>query len=151
MRTTWRRTCASTLTFSEIAFNFRVTFDLMVFALALPLRAHDPGDIAELVKRADATIDRYDQALLAKARATIPKAYAEALPAEAADPTRLHELHGVEPPEEVIERNTAIYRERLPNAQVSIIARVGFDVAASCGMFFGPGGPVANAIPLRRT
>ena len=59
----------------------------------------DPGDIAELIKRADATIDRYDQALLAKARAAIPKAYADALPAEAADPTRLHELHGVEPPE----------------------------------------------------
>jgi hypothetical protein len=56
------------------------------------------------------------------------------------DPSR----HGVEPPEEVIERNAAIYRSRLPNARVSVIARVGFDVAASCGMFFGPGGPVAD-------
>lgn len=53
------------------------------------------------------------------------------------DPAR----HGVEPPEEVIERNAAIYRERLPNARVSVIARVGYDVAASCGMFFGPEGP----------
>jgi 23S rRNA (adenine2503-C2)-methyltransferase len=53
------------------------------------------------------------------------------------DPAR----HGVEPPEEVIERNAAIYRERLPNTRVAVIARVGFDVAASCGMFFGPGGP----------
>jgi adenine C2-methylase RlmN of 23S rRNA A2503 and tRNA A37 len=52
------------------------------------------------------------------------------------DPSR----HGVESPEEVIERNAAIYRERLPNARVSVIARVGFDVAASCGMFFGPEG-----------
>lgn len=52
------------------------------------------------------------------------------------DPVR----HGVEPPEEVIQRNAQIYRERLPNASVSVIARVGFDVAASCGMFFGPGG-----------
>jgi adenine C2-methylase RlmN of 23S rRNA A2503 and tRNA A37 len=52
------------------------------------------------------------------------------------DPAR----HGVEPPEEVIERNAEIYRSRLPNARVSVIARVGFDVAASCGMFLGPGG-----------
>jgi adenine C2-methylase RlmN of 23S rRNA A2503 and tRNA A37 len=60
------------------------------------------------------------------------------------DPAR----HGVEPPEGVIERNAAIYRSRLPNASVSVIARVGFDVAASCGMFFGPGGPVtARALP----
>ncbi|MBN8903194.1 MAG: hypothetical protein J0H57_19360 [Rhodospirillales bacterium] len=56
------------------------------------------------------------------------------------DPAR----HGVEPPEEVIQRNAAIYRERLPNARVGVIPRVGFDVAASCGMFFGPdGGPAA--------
>jgi adenine C2-methylase RlmN of 23S rRNA A2503 and tRNA A37 len=55
------------------------------------------------------------------------------------DPSR----HGVEPPEAVIERNASIYRSRLPNAHVSIIPRVGFDVAASCGMFFGPSGPVA--------
>ncbi len=60
------------------------------------------------------------------------------------DPSR----HGVEPPEEVIERNAAIYRSRLPNARVSVIARVGYDVAASCGMFFEPGGPGADRIPL---
>jgi 23S rRNA (adenine2503-C2)-methyltransferase len=50
------------------------------------------------------------------------------------DPAR----HGVEPPEEVVERNAQIYRERLPNARVAVIPRVGFDVAASCGMFLGP-------------
>jgi adenine C2-methylase RlmN of 23S rRNA A2503 and tRNA A37 len=61
------------------------------------------------------------------------------------DPSR----HGVEPPAEVIERNAAIYRSRLPNARVSIIARVGYDVAASCGMFFGPAGPDVNRAPLR--
>ena len=59
------------------------------------------------------------------------------------DPAR----HGVEPPEEMIERNAAIYRSRLPNARVSVIARVGYDVAASCGMFFGPTGPVADQTP----
>jgi adenine C2-methylase RlmN of 23S rRNA A2503 and tRNA A37 len=53
------------------------------------------------------------------------------------DPAR----HGVEPSEEVIARNADIYRSRLPNARVTVIARVGFDVAASCGMFFGPEGP----------
>jgi 23S rRNA (adenine2503-C2)-methyltransferase len=56
------------------------------------------------------------------------------------DPAR----HGVEPSEEVIERNAAIYRARLANARVSVIARVGFDVAASCGMFFGPEGPIVQ-------
>lgn len=53
------------------------------------------------------------------------------------DPTR----HGVEPTEDIIARNADIYRSRLPSARVSVIARVGYDVAASCGMFFGPGGP----------
>jgi adenine C2-methylase RlmN of 23S rRNA A2503 and tRNA A37 len=61
------------------------------------------------------------------------------------DPAR----HGVEPPESVIERNAAIYRTRLPHARVSVIARVGFDVAASCGMFFGPEGPGADRMPLQ--
>ena len=61
------------------------------------------------------------------------------------DPSR----HGVEPPEGIIERNAAIYRSRLPNTRVGVIARVGCDVAASCGMFFGPGGPVTDRIPLR--
>lgn len=52
--------------------------------------------------------------------------------------------HGVEPSEEIIQRNATIYRERLPNTNVSVISRVGFDVAASCGMFFGPDGPVVE-------
>ena len=42
------------------------------------------------------------------------------------------------------DHNAAIYRARLPNAQVSIIARVGYDVAASCGMFLGPAGTTAE-------
>jgi adenine C2-methylase RlmN of 23S rRNA A2503 and tRNA A37 len=60
------------------------------------------------------------------------------------DPAR----HGVEPPEDVIARNAAIYRARLPNARVGVIPRVGFDVAASCGMFFGPTGPTPGTVPL---
>ena len=43
--------------------------------------------------------------------------------------------HGEEPPESVIRRNAAIFGERLPHARVRVIERVGFDVAASCGMF----------------
>lgn len=43
--------------------------------------------------------------------------------------------HGAEPADEVIERNAAIFRTRLPKARVRVIPRVGFDVAASCGMF----------------
>ncbi|AWM38927.1 Ribosomal RNA large subunit methyltransferase Cfr [Gemmata obscuriglobus] len=57
------------------------------------------------------------------------------------DPAR----HGTEPPEAVVERNAAIYRERLPGARVVVIARVGFDVAASCGMFLGPDGRDTSA------
>jgi 23S rRNA (adenine2503-C2)-methyltransferase len=53
------------------------------------------------------------------------------------DPRR----HGVEPPEEVIQRNARLYQERLPYARVRVIPRVGYDVAASCGMFFAPEGP----------
>ena len=56
--------------------------------------------------------------------------------------------HGVEPAEDVIQRNADIYRERLPNARVGVIARVGFDVAASCGMFFGPEGPVRERVAI---
>jgi adenine C2-methylase RlmN of 23S rRNA A2503 and tRNA A37 len=63
------------------------------------------------------------------------------------DPAR----HGVEPLEAILQRNAAIYRARLPNARVSIIARVGYDVAASCGMFFGPEGPGADRMPARTT
>jgi adenine C2-methylase RlmN of 23S rRNA A2503 and tRNA A37 len=53
------------------------------------------------------------------------------------DPRR----HGVESPEEVIQRNADIYRARLPYARVRVIPRVGYDVQASCGMFFAPDGP----------
>lgn len=47
------------------------------------------------------------------------------------DPAR----HGAEPPEDVIQRNADLFRTRLPYARVRVIPRVGFDVAASCGMF----------------
>ena len=43
--------------------------------------------------------------------------------------------HGREPSEAVIQRNAKIFRERLPLSRVKVIARVGFDVKASCGMF----------------
>lgn len=47
---------------------------------------------------------------------------------------------GVEPDESIIQRNAAIYRSRFPQSRVTVIPRVGFDVAASCGMFLGSGG-----------
>ena len=50
------------------------------------------------------------------------------------DPAR----HGVEPPEEVVQRNARIFQARLPHARVRVIPRVGYDVAASCGMFLAP-------------
>jgi 23S rRNA (adenine2503-C2)-methyltransferase len=61
------------------------------------------------------------------------------------DPRR----HGVEPPEEVIQRNARIYQARLPHARVRVIPRVGYDVHASCGMFFGPAGPTLEQIKIR--
>ncbi len=49
--------------------------------------------------------------------------------------------HGVEPPEEIVQRNAQIFRSRLPQSRVIVVPRVGFDVAASCGMFFDSEGP----------
>jgi 23S rRNA (adenine2503-C2)-methyltransferase len=43
--------------------------------------------------------------------------------------------HGVEPADDVLQRNAEIFRSRLPHARVRVIPRVGFDVHASCGMF----------------
>ncbi len=48
---------------------------------------------------------------------------------------------GVEPEESIIQRNASIYRSRFPHSRVTVIPRVGFDVAASCGMFLGPSEP----------
>lgn len=48
------------------------------------------------------------------------------------------ERTGREPSEEVLERNAAIFRQRLPRARVRVIPRVGYDVHASCGMFVSP-------------
>lgn len=57
------------------------------------------------------------------------------------DPRR----HGVEPSEDILQRNARIYQSRLPATRVKIIPRVGYDVQASCGMFFAPQGPVHGA------
>jgi 23S rRNA (adenine2503-C2)-methyltransferase len=46
--------------------------------------------------------------------------------------------HGAEPPEEVLQRNAAIFSSRLPRARVRVIPRVGYDVQASCGMIVAP-------------
>jgi len=56
------------------------------------------------------------------------------------DPRR----HGLESSEEIIQRNASIYQARLPYARVRIIPRVGYDVQASCGMFFASEGPAVE-------
>jgi adenine C2-methylase RlmN of 23S rRNA A2503 and tRNA A37 len=63
------------------------------------------------------------------------------------DPRR----HGVEPSEEVVRRNAEIYRSRLPYARVHVIPRVGYDVHASCGMFFAPDGPTPEQTRIKTT
>jgi adenine C2-methylase RlmN of 23S rRNA A2503 and tRNA A37 len=61
------------------------------------------------------------------------------------DPRR----HGAEPPEEIIQRNARIFQARLPYARVRVIPRVGYDVQASCGMFFAPEGPALEQVQVR--
>ncbi len=60
-----------------------------------------------------------------------------------ADSTR-----GVEPSEAIINRNVEIYLARLPYARVTIVSRVGFDVAASCGMFLKSDGSSLGVLPV---
>ncbi|HYU12162.1 MAG TPA: peptidoglycan DD-metalloendopeptidase family protein [Stellaceae bacterium] len=50
------------------------------------------GDIGELIKRADAEAERRDKALLARARAALPRDQAKGLTAATADPTRPQDL-----------------------------------------------------------
>jgi 23S rRNA (adenine2503-C2)-methyltransferase len=59
--------------------------------------------------------------------------------------------HGAEPPDEVLERNAALFRARLPKSRVKVIARVGFDVHASCGMFTPALAPLARTSPEHET
>lgn len=54
---------------------------------------------------------------------------------------------GVESSEAVINQNVGIFSARLPNARVTIVPRIGFDVAASCGMFFRPDGSSPGVPP----
>jgi adenine C2-methylase RlmN of 23S rRNA A2503 and tRNA A37 len=48
--------------------------------------------------------------------------------------------YGKESSIEVIDRNVEILKSLLPFSKIKMIARVGFDVKASCGMFVGPKG-----------
>ena len=52
----------------------------------------ETSDVDKLIERADAAADKRDKALLARARAGLPKDKAEALTAAEADPARLKEL-----------------------------------------------------------
>ncbi len=59
---------------------------------------HEARDIDDLIKRADADAERRDKEVLARGRAALPAEKAGALTAEAADPTRPHQLHSFDPP-----------------------------------------------------
>ena len=62
----------------------------------------EAGDSGDLIKRADAAVERRDKEVLAGARAALPKDKASALSAEIADPTRPHQLHAFDPPHSVL-------------------------------------------------
>ncbi len=59
---------------------------------------HEASNIGDLIRRADAAAERRDKEVLARARAALPADKAGALTAEAADPTRPHQLHPFDPP-----------------------------------------------------
>jgi murein hydrolase activator len=63
---------------------------------------HEASDIGDLIKRADADIESRDKEVAARARAALPKDKASALTADAADPTRPHQLHAFDPPHPVL-------------------------------------------------
>jgi len=59
---------------------------------------HEASDIPDLIKRADAATESRNKEILARARAALPADKAGALPPDAADPTRPHQLHAFDPP-----------------------------------------------------
>jgi septal ring factor EnvC (AmiA/AmiB activator) len=63
---------------------------------------HDAADLADLIKRADAETEHRDKDLLAHARAALPKAKANTVTADTADPTRPHELAVFDPPQSAL-------------------------------------------------
>ncbi len=62
----------------------------------------EAGDIGDLIKRADAATEIRDKEVLTRARAALPKNKTSTLTAEAADPTRPHQLHAFDPPHSVL-------------------------------------------------
>ncbi|MGC2412144.1 MAG: peptidoglycan DD-metalloendopeptidase family protein, partial [Stellaceae bacterium] len=62
----------------------------------------EASDVGDLIKRADAAIERHDKEVLASARAALPKEKAGALTAQTPDPTRPRELHAFDPPGSVL-------------------------------------------------
>jgi len=62
----------------------------------------EAADIADLIKRADAAMERHDKELLARARAALPKAKAAALTLQVADPTRPHDVRAFDPPHSLL-------------------------------------------------
>jgi septal ring factor EnvC (AmiA/AmiB activator) len=63
---------------------------------------HEASDIGDLITRADAVTERRDREVVARARAALPTDKASALTADAADPTRPHQLHAFDPPHGVL-------------------------------------------------
>jgi septal ring factor EnvC (AmiA/AmiB activator) len=62
----------------------------------------EASNIGDLIKRAAAAAEHRDKEVLARARAALPADKASALTAEAADPTRPHQLHAFDPPHAVL-------------------------------------------------
>ncbi len=65
----------------------------------LTRQAREAKDVDQLIKSADAAMQRYDKGLLDRARAAVPKAKGADAAVEDADPTRPDGLHAFDPPQ----------------------------------------------------
>jgi murein hydrolase activator len=90
------------LTARRIELTRRILAEDSSGAARITKLGHEAGDIGDLIKRADAATEIRDKEVRARAREAVPKDKASALTAEAADPTRPHQLHAFDPPHAVL-------------------------------------------------
>ena len=126
------------LTAGRLALTRRILPEDSGGAARITKLAHEAGDLGDLIKRADAAVERRDKEVLARARAALPeplKAMASGLTADAADPTRPRQLHAFDPPASVLVMPVSgtIVR-RFGAADIAKDAAIGAGATASQGL-----------------